>query len=240
MEDKVFSKCEMDKYMSDLRDWLESVKEDEAEGMAVFFAKRINIYDNVHMEHWGEIYEHFSDFFNNGLVKLLDIGCGTGLELKSIYERFPDVEVTGIDLSKEMLSKLIEKYSGYKLNTINADYFDYDFSNETYDAVMSFETLHHFTYEKKQAIYPKIYQSLKSGGYYIECDYIACCEEEERLCREYYDYKRKKYNIPENEFIHIDIPLKLEHEIDLIEKGGFKKVDTVYRNCSTIIIKAIK
>lgn len=91
----------MDKYMSDLRDWLESVKEDEAEGMADFFAKRIDIYDNVHMDHWGEIYEHFSDFFNNGLGKLLDIGCGTGLELKSIYERFPDVEVTGIDLSKE-------------------------------------------------------------------------------------------------------------------------------------------
>lgn len=35
--------------------------------------------------------------------KLLDLGCGTGLELGRIFQRFPDISVTGVDLSSEML-----------------------------------------------------------------------------------------------------------------------------------------
>lgn len=57
---------------------------------------------------------------------------------------------------------------------------------------MSFETLHHFIYSKKQTIYNKLFQSIKNGGYYIECDYFACCDEEEQLCLEEYEYKHKK------------------------------------------------
>ena len=118
--------------------------------------------------------------------------------------------------------------------------FKYPFEESKYDAAMSFETLHHFKYEKKQQIYNKLYQTIKGGGYYLECDYIACCDEEEELCLESYDYKRKKNNVPEDVFIHIDIPLTLEHQIDLMKTAGFKAVNALYQNCGTVIIRAEK
>ncbi|MBC8831393.1 class I SAM-dependent methyltransferase, partial [Escherichia coli] len=72
-------------------------------------------------------YAHIADYFNSELDTLLDIGCGTGLELEAIYRRFPNASVTGIDLSKNMLEKLNEKYKNKEIELILADYFEYDF-----------------------------------------------------------------------------------------------------------------
>ena len=47
-------------------------------------------------------------------------------------------------------------------------------------------------------------------------------------------------NIPEDMFIHIDIPLTLEHQCELMKNAGFKSVQVLYQNCGTVIIKAEK
>lgn len=240
LKNKIRSQEEIEIYMKELKDWLKSVKDAPAEEMTDFFARRINEYDNVHLTNWGEEYSHIADFFDDGLSSLLDIGCGTGLELESIYKRFPNIKVTGIDLSETMLNRLREKYRDKDINIIRSDYFEYSFEQHCYDAAMSFETLHHFKYQKKQQIYNKLYQIIKKGGYYIECDYIACCTEEECLCLEGYEYRRKKNNIPEDVFIHIDIPLTLEHQIELMKNAGFQTIDVLYQNGGTVIVRAQK
>ncbi|MBS4534599.1 class I SAM-dependent methyltransferase [Clostridium sp. D2Q-14] len=240
LKSKIQTQEEIETYMKELKEWLESVKNATTEEMTDFFTKRINEYDNVHLTHWGKEYAHIADFFDNGLNSLLDIGCGTGLELESMYKRFPKVKVTGIDLSESMLNKLREKYRYKDISIIKADYFEYPFEENKFDAAMSFETLHHFKYQKKQKIYNKLYQTIKNGGYYIECDYIACCNEEETLCLEGYEYRRKKNNIPDDVFIHIDIPLTLEHQIELMKNAGFQTVDVLYQNGGTVIFKAKK
>lgn len=40
-------------------------------------------------------------------TEILDIGCGTGLELDEIWKRNPEISVTGIDLSQSMLNELV-------------------------------------------------------------------------------------------------------------------------------------
>lgn len=52
---------------------------------------------------------------------------------------------------------------------------------EAFDTAISFESLHHFQPAKKEGLFRKLYQALKPGGLYLECDYIACCAQEERL-----------------------------------------------------------
>jgi tRNA (cmo5U34)-methyltransferase len=39
-------------------------------------------------------------------MRLLDLGCGTGLELDALFPLCPDARVTGIDLSRGMLDAL--------------------------------------------------------------------------------------------------------------------------------------
>ena len=69
---------------------------------------------------------------------------------------------------------------------------------------------------------------------------MACCAEEERLCLEQYEYKRKKSGLPGHVFVHLDIPLTLEHQVELIRNGGFQSVDVLYQNCGTVILRAEK
>lgn len=47
-----------------------------------------------------------------GLSRLLDLGCGTGLELEAVFARFPQAEVTAWDVSAEMLERACCKFAG--------------------------------------------------------------------------------------------------------------------------------
>lgn len=240
MQNKTWTEETKKERLNELKEWLDSVKNEPAEGMADFFAHRIDTYENVHLSHWGEIYAGIADFLPENISTLLDIGCGTGLELEAIFKRYPDLSVTGIDLSETMLGKLKEKFPDKDLKIIQADYFEYPFEKERFDSALSFETLHHFSFKKKQEIYRKLKESLNDGGSYIECDYVACCIEEEEMCMKEYEERRKTNNIPDDVFVHIDIPLTMEHQIELMQNAGFRKVQVVYQNESTVIFKADK
>lgn len=240
LQTKIRTAQEIETYMEELRSWLKEDRDTPAEEMGDFFSKRLDIYEDVHLGHWPEEYAHIADFLPEGLGSLLDIGCGTGLELKAIYQRFPGVRVTGIDLSPDMLGKLQRTYREKNFRAIAADYFEYPFEEEQYDAALSFETLHHFKYEKKKGIYQKLFRALKPGGCYVECDYMACCDEEERLCLEQYEYKRQKSGLPDGVFVHLDIPLTLEHQLELMRQAGFQAVDVLYQNSGTVILRAWK
>jgi methyltransferase type 11 len=231
---------ETKEYLKLLRRRLKEQRKAPVEGMAEFFAARINEYESVHLGNFPEIYEHAADFLDAGINSLLDIGCGTGLELKYVFRRFPGLAVTGVDMSAEMLDKLRGNYPDKDVRLIKDDYFRYPFDDELYDAVISVETLHHFTYEDKIRIFEKIYRAVKPGGSYLQCDYIACCDEEERLCRVEYEYRRKKSRVAGGALVHIDIPLTLRRETELLFKAGFTRVETLYIREGTVILKACK
>ena len=67
---------------------------------------------------------------------------------------------------------------------------------------------------------------------------IACCEEEEELLRNVCLEKRRKARIPEERFVHFDIPLTLEHEKELLRKAGFADIKAV--DCSDAVIIVAK
>ena len=82
------------------------------ERMDDFFAARVDGYD----EHMRTTIEGASDFYAWTAALLpategayiLDLGCGTGLELEEYFRINPEAEVTGIDLSDAMLKALKE------------------------------------------------------------------------------------------------------------------------------------
>ena len=239
LENKVRTPEEIADYLSGLKNWMAEEENKPVEEMSAFFSKRLDGYEDVHLRNWGELYAGIAGFFDGGLQTLLDIGCGTGLELEAMFRRFPGLRVTGIDLSADMLAKAREKFPGENFRAVEADYFACPFPAESFDAALSFETLHHFPYEKKAAVYQKLFYTLKNGGYYIECDYVACCQEEEDLCRERCRRARAKSGLPEEVLIHIDTPLTMEHQLELMECAGFR-VKVLYQNGGTVLFRADK
>ena len=209
-----------EQYLQDLRQWLHDTSDCPLEEMSDFFTKRLDGYEE-HMSVWEKSYLLFAEALPSDCQRILDLGCGTGLELDKIWQKYPDIYVTGVDLCKNMLNKLSEKHSDKHLTTVCQDYFQYDFSYEKWDAVISFESLHHLLPERKKELYRNIYNGLKNSGVFILGDYIACCDEEEELLRSVYLQKRSESAIPEHYFVHFDIPLTLEHERGLLQNAGF-------------------
>ena len=215
---------------------------EKLEKMADFFTARVEDYDKHMMDNvYGDdtTFKIFAGALPNKTNKLLDLGCGTGLELKEIFKRFPSLEVTGVDLTQAMLDKLKEKYADKKLNLVCGDYFLVDFGKNQFDAAVSMETIHHFTKEKKVELYKKIYDSLKENGCYIECDYVAESQEAEDVFFAEYEKLKIENNIKSDEFFHFDTPLTIENQIDALKKAGFKEVEVLVP-APTAILKAQK
>ncbi len=221
-------------YMQNLKQWLRDTADSPLEEMSDFFTKRLHDYEE-HMSVWEESYQVFAESLPSGCQKILDLGCGTGLELDKIWQKNPDIEVTGVDLCANMLDKLLEKHHDKSLTIICQDYFQYDLGYDKWDAVISFESLHHFLPERKKGLYRNIYCSLKERGVFILGDYIACCNEEEELLRTVYLNKRKQSATSDNCYVHFDIPMTLAHEKDLLQDAGFV-IEKVLDGKATIMI----
>lgn len=214
------------------------------EKMDAFFEARVDGYD-AHMlnniDGAGEFYP-FTAAQLPGLpgANILDLGCGTGLELQWLFQKNPTAAVTGIDLTKGMLGALRKKYPDKALNLICGSYFEVPFGEDVFDASVSVESLHHFTVEEKLPLYTKLCKALKPEGYFILTDYFALSDEEESFHRGELLRLKMELGIADNEFYHYDTPLTVAHECEALQKAGFAAVEILKNWGATYTLKAIK
>lgn len=214
------------------------------EKMNEFFNKRLDGYDE-HMMTTIESSDVFYPFTADCLpktigAKIIDLGCGTGLELEHYFKLNPSAKITGIDLTESMLNALKNKFPEKELTLICGSYFDVPFDENTFDAAVSVESLHHFTKEEKIPLYTKLCKSLKDGGYFILTDYFALTDEDEQTFRNELLRLKKEQGIDDNEFYHYDTPLTVEHETEALLEAGFSSVEVLNNWGATFTIKANK
>ncbi|QOR35163.1 class I SAM-dependent methyltransferase [Clostridium sp. 'deep sea'] len=237
------NKDNMIKEYTETKEWLDKAIDQPVEEIRTFFNKRSDGYDKLRMDEFWDDYKIIPNYLPNKFNTMLNIGCGSGFEFNFIFNKYPNINVTGIDISNAMLDKFRQKFIDKNIELINADYFKYPFEKNQYDVVLSVQTLHHFKYDKKKEIYGKIYHATKDNGFYYELDYMAQDEEYEKICLEYSEKRRKKYNIPDDVFVHIDIPLTIKHQIELLSYVGFTRVEVLnkpFLNSNTVFLKASK
>lgn len=212
------------------------------EKMDEFFEKRMSGYDE-HMLNEIEGAKEFYRFTAEQLPSVpechvLDLGCGTGLELGEYFKLNGSANVTAVDLSAAMLGVLKEKFPGKNINAVCGSYFDVPFERAAYEAAVSVESLHHFTAEEKMCLYKKLSGTLKNRGYFILTDYFAESEEAEREYRENYERLKRERGIVNNELYHYDTPLTAEHETEILQRAGFSDVRVLKSWGATFTIKA--
>ena len=214
------------------------------ERMSDFFEARLDGYDE-HMLNNIESAAEFYPFTAKALpttegCRVLDLGCGTGLELSEYYLLNPSARVTGIDLSRGMLEALKKKLWDREITLICGSYFDVPFGDGVYDAAVSVESLHHFTKEEKIPLYKKLNSALRENGYFILTDYFALSVEEEIMHRQAFVTLKAEEGIRDDEFYHYDTPLTVEHETEALLTAGFSRVEILNHWGATYTIKAWK
>jgi len=101
----------------------------------------------------------------------LDLGVGTGITSKMIWDKLPKVKFDLVDFSNKMLAGAKKKF-GKSANYILGDYSTMKFSKK-YDLVVSVIGIHHQNHKGKQALFKKIYSLLKPGGIFIFGDLVT-------------------------------------------------------------------
>lgn len=205
------------------------------EEMSSFFNERALGYED-HMKGTVNDFEKYYDIVSDPIcatkdrIKVLDLGCGTGLEIKGILKKAPNVEITCIDMSDNMLSILKDRYKDYEdqINVVKASYVTLPFKEKEYDYVIAVMTMHHFLQDEKRSIYEKIKNALKFDGRYIEGDYVVS-EESERDCLGAYRELHDRFGLEASNLYHIDIPFSMETQKRLFQEAGFSKFELIFR-----------
>lgn len=111
--------------------------------------------------------EYLNDFYgrkNRQKIKVLDVGCGTGLCGTEIKKTFPSSFVYGIDLSEKMLDEARRKNIYFKL--LNADISDCLAGFDShFDLIVSGDVFTYFG--RLDSLFEKLCFSLKKGGRFI-------------------------------------------------------------------------
>lgn len=223
-----------------IKQWLKSTEDEPLETMSGFFDRRVDSYED-HMRPWRAYYRWLGELIPAQAETLLDLGCGTGLELDEIFRLHPDIRVSGIDLAPGMLARLREKHPERKLTLTVGDYLTVPLAPCAFDVAVAFETLHHFPPETKLGLFRRIFAALRPGGMLLEGDYIAESDEMETYLFQELARRRARQHVPEGTFVHFDTPLTLAHELSLLSQAGFTAEVLGYRGeDNTPMIRAIK
>ena len=223
-----------------IKQWLKSTEDEPLETMSGFFDRRVDSYED-HMRPWRAYYRWLGELIPAQAETLLDLGCGTGLELDEIFRLHPDIRVTGIDLAPGMLARLREKHPERKLTLTVGDYLTVPLAPCAFDVAVAVETLHHFPPETKLGLFRRIFAALRPGGMLLEGDYIAESDEMETYLFQELARRRARQHVPEGTFVHFDTPLTLAHELSLLSQAGFTAEVLGYRGeDNTPMIRAIK
>ena len=149
----------------------------------------------------------------NEKTKILDVGSGMGGSARYIANK-TGAEITAIELQSDQnnLAKDLTKKCGLsnKVNHICGDILDYDFKNQTFDAVVSWLTLYHIA--NHEILLKKLFDLLNPNGFFYTEDITS------RINLSDADRKEIK-----KEIYGIHLPY-FDKYISNLEQNGFKLI----------------
>ncbi|MGA2141292.1 MAG: class I SAM-dependent methyltransferase [Brevinematales bacterium] len=178
---------------------------------------------------------------------ILDLGAGTGLLTKYLFDRFPAAHFTLVDISDKMMELSRQRFEGLE----NFDYVISDYSRELptgkFDLIASGLSIHHLEDDYKSRLYNALYNNLEGGGYLLNLDqFNAGSDMVNDLYKEFWLEYISKSGIDENEKALWLARRKLDREntIDatknMLRQAGFEIVECVYSYMKFGVIMAVK
>lgn len=104
------------------------------------------------------------DRFGDRPIRILDIGCGTGLFASRIREAMPNATVVGVDLVEGMLARGLPRWQelGDHAAPVQGDSERLPFASGAFDAVTCANSFHHYPHQDRAVM--EMRRVLRPGG----------------------------------------------------------------------------
>lgn len=179
--------------------------------------------------------------------KVLDLGAGTGLLTKYVYDHFPDSEYTLVDISKQMLEIATKRFEG--LSNFKYEVVDYSKSlpNEDFDLVVSALSIHHLSERDKKQLYSNVYKVLPPNGTFLNLDqFNASSDTMNEMYNSWWYRSIINSDLPKSEYDRwlkrreLDKENTIVETMNMLKDVGFNVVECIYSYMKFGVIVAIK
>ena len=182
---------------------------------------------------------------------MVDIGCGGGNYTLKLLERLPGLNVTLVDLSRQMLDRAVPRVRPCTTGTVTAiqsDIRELDLGHERFDIILASAVLHHLRAEEEwRSVFRKFYETLKPGGSIWIFDIVESPLPEVQAIhwRRYGEYltalKDKAFRDEMFErIIREDTPRSVSFQLDLLREVGFREIEILHKNTCYAAFGAVK
>jgi tRNA (cmo5U34)-methyltransferase len=125
----------------------------------------------------------FDDFYGVALeqirfdpsraISVLDLGAGTGLLSMFVAERFPNAEITLIDIAEEMLAVARSRpsFASRRFQFLRGDFAE-ELPEGPFDVIVSGLAIHHLSAADKRQLYRRVLGRLHGGGIFVNADQV--------------------------------------------------------------------
>lgn len=172
---------------------------------------------------------------------LIDVGCGAGNYSLKVLQHVPNLNVTLIDLSQNMLDRAASRVGAATpgtVKTVQADIRDISLAPQSADLIVAAAVLHHLrTDEEWRTVFRQFYEALRPGGSIWIFDLVEhSVPEVQRLQWRMYgeylsNFKDDAYR--DHVFAYVekeDTPKPLVFQLDLLREVGFQQVDVLHKH----------
>ena len=199
-------------------------------------------------------------YYNDALNSLLDVlpprahfilelGCGTGNVSMRILEKYPQAQLTVVDVAPRMLEITRQKLTHYegRIQYIESD-FDSFQSPYQFDIIVSSLAIHHLDTKGKERLFDSAFNMLNGNGYFyiVDCIQGASREIEHMNHQIWLDYM-KRQSVPDDE-IQKALQRREDHDkcdslflqLGLLKKIGFVAIDVIWKYYGIAVFGAQK
>ena len=197
-------------------------------------------------------------FPDEQVLKVLDLGVGTGAFSLRLLERYSDSEVVAIDGSRSMLElakvRLLEfshqvEFVASDFRAMSATLLEPD----AFDVVISSYALHHLNAAEKQSLLRSAVAAIRPGGWFLNADIVVADSPdiEKRIqelrvdaIRERAPLNDKRFSgraatrkyLDELEEAEHDQPQTLAEDIRVIRESGLENAEVLWRELREVVI----
>ncbi len=182
---------------------------------------------------------------------LLDVGCGGGNYTLKLLQRLPNLNVTLVDLSQQMLDCAVSRIQPQTLGTVEAIHSDMrnlDLGEQRFDVIVASAVLHHLRTDAEwRSVFQKFHAALKPSGSIWIFDLIESPIPEIQAIhwRRYGEYLTSVGGEAYRDelfsrIIREDTPRSIVFQLDLLREVGFREVEILHKHSCYAAFGAVK